>query len=340
MERSHLSRDEMLRAIGMLEAGMRQIDVANAIGTSQSVISRLFARYRETGAISERHPGRHRITTRNQDRFLQMTARRIPTVTAPELQRQLQQAHGIALSSRTVINRLHEANLRSRRPLRVQPLRRGNRGARLIWAQEHVLWNNFQWASVLFTDESRFGIHPDSRRVRIWRQPGNENRLQHVQEVHSFRGGTIMVWGGISFGGRTDLVLIENFLNAVSYRNQILQPIVLPYAAAVGENFILMHDNARCHVAATVSEFLNESGIDVLPWPAQSPDLNPIEQAWDMLQRGVLRGGNNFQNREQLFAVLQESWRLIPQQDLNNLILSMQRRCRAVVNSRGGHTNY
>jgi len=340
MPRRHLTTEERCRAIGMLEAGMHQVDVAESVGTTQCVISRLFARYRETGLVSERHPGPRRITTEMQDRFLYLSARRSPTRTAPELKSRLQQIHGIQVTSRTVISRLHEAGLKSRRPLRCQPLTRGNRVIRLTWAEEHVLWNNFQWTPVLFTDESRFGLYPDSRRVRVWRRPGNVERINNVQEVHSYKGGTVMVWGGICIGGRTDLIRVDHFLNAHRYVEEILQPVVLPYRAAVGDNFVLMHDNARPHTARTVQTFLEENAVEVLPWPAQSPDLNPIEHAWDMLQRRVLREDGHFENHDELFAGLQEAWRAIPQADLDHLIQSMQRRCRAVINSRGGHTTY
>lgn len=340
MERRHLTREEMIRAVGLLDGGMTQTQVAVEMGTTQSVISRLYARYREEGDVRERHRGRDRITTPVQDRFLQLNARRRPTVTAPELQIMLQQVHNAEVSADTVRRRLHENNLRSRRPLRVQPLSWGNRGLRLLWAQEHSLWQNENWARVLFSDESRFGIYPDSRRVRVWREPNNANRLRNVQEVHSFRGGTVMVWGGISIGGRTDLILLENFLTGRSYVDQILAPVVVPYAAAIGPNFVYMHDNARPHTSRIATEFLENSNIDVLPWPAQSPDLNPIEHMWDMLGRRLLRMERPRENRRILFLTLREAWNEIPQQDIDNLILSMPRRCREVVTSRGGHTNY
>lgn len=70
MERRHLSREEMLRAVGMLEGGAIQRAVADNLGTSQSVISRLWSRYRVTGEVAERHPGGNRVTTDRQDRFL------------------------------------------------------------------------------------------------------------------------------------------------------------------------------------------------------------------------------------------------------------------------------
>lgn len=340
MPRRHLTRDQMLRAVGMLEVNQRQMDVARALETTQNVISRLWRRYRLTGRVDERHRGRGRATTAVQDRYLQLSALRATTSTALQLRNRLQNAHRVTVSTRTVIRRLHETNLRSRRPLRCQPLTRGNRAARLAWARAHRNWGNLEWGRVLFTDESRFGIHPDSRRVRVWRRPGDINRLRNVQEVHSFRGGTIMVWAGIAIDRRTPLVLVEGNLTAVAYRDVILQDFVVPYAAAAGENFVLQQDNARPHTARVVIEFLADHEIAVLPWPAQSPDMNPIEHAWDMLQRRVLRDGAEFHDRHQLFAALQRAWEDIPQEDFDNLILSMPRRCRALTTSQGGHTLY
>lgn len=108
----------------------------------------------------------------------------------------------------------------------------------------------------------------------------------------------------------------------------------------MGPNFLYMHDNARPHTARIAMDFLEDNNIDVLPWPPQSPDLNPIEHVWDMLQRRVLRMGIPRDNRRNLFLALQNAWNEIPQPDIDNLFLSMPRRYQAVVNNRGGHTTY
>ncbi|KAG5872973.1 hypothetical protein JTB14_029196 [Gonioctena quinquepunctata] len=126
----------------------------------------------------------------------------------------------------------------------------------------------------------------DSRRTRVWIR--NVECLRHVQEIHTYRGGTIMVWDGIIIGGRSDLVSPNGSLTGEQYVNGIRQPIVPILAGAVGENFRLMHDNARPHI--TVTNWLDNGGIEILPWPAQSPGLNPIEH---MAQRGITsRMGN------------------------------------------------
>jgi transposase len=62
---------------------------------------------------------------------------------------------------------------------------------------------------------------------------------------------------------------------------------VVPVAPLIGNNFILMDDNARPHIARVVNEFLDEVGINRIEWPPRSPDLNPIEHVWDMIGKKV-----------------------------------------------------
>lgn len=341
MSRRHLTREEMIRAVGMLEAGLPQREVAAALNSHASVICRLWVRYRLTGDVAERHRGRYRVTTERQDRFLQNVARRQPTITARQLVEDLQSQHQVAISDQTARRRLHEANLRARRPLRVPALRHGNRGRRLLWAREHLQWTVDQWAHVLFSDESRFGFHPDSRRVRVWRIPGRQSRLQNPQEVHPYQGGTIMVWAGIRLGGRTDLVLIRGNLNAERYCEQVVQSVVIPHRQNLGADFIFMQDNARPHTASQVMDVFREYNIEVLEWPAQSADLNPIEHAWDLLKRRAFRNlPQNLNTADELFSHLSREWSLLPQETIDSLIISMPRRCQAVVNALGGPTNY
>ena len=97
-----------------------------------------------------------------------------------------------------------------------------------------------------------------------------------------------MVWGGISLEGRATLhVLARGILTAIRYRDEILRPIMRPYAGAVGPGFLVMHDNDRPHVAEVFQQFLHDEGIDAMDWAAHSPDLNPIEHIWDIMSRSI-----------------------------------------------------
>ncbi|GFW62322.1 transposable element Tcb2 transposase [Trichonephila clavipes] len=96
------------------------------------------------------------------------------------------------------------------------------------------------------------------------------------------------VYGGISIDGRTDLYIIRDRpLTACRYRDEILRHIIVPYAAAIGDDFILIDDNCRPYRASLVEDFLFEEGIVRMEWPACFLDKNPIEHVWDALGRRV-----------------------------------------------------
>ncbi|GFV92107.1 transposable element Tcb1 transposase [Trichonephila clavipes] len=132
--------------------------------------------------------------------------------------------------------------------------------------------------NVMFTDESRFALGSDDKRIKIWRKQGTCNPPQNITEHHAFRGGSIMVGAGISLGYRTDLHIFKQVsVTAVRYRDEVLEPIERLHTATVGPTFVLMGDNARPHRADIVDEYLESEGIARLAWTAYSPDLNPIE---------------------------------------------------------------
>ena len=93
-----------------------------------------------------------------------------------------------------------------------------------------------------------------------------------------------MVWGGIMGRRKTNLIVVQGNLNAQGYIKQILQPGAVPFLQRHGPA-ILMNDNARPHVARICRQSLNRNNVNILPWPAVSPDMNPIEHIWDDLGR-------------------------------------------------------
>ena len=116
--RRHLSQDEMYMGIGMLHSGLSQRHVANVLGVSQSVVSRMWNRFITTGNVR----GRERSTNEVQDQFLVVQARRHRFDNATTLRRDFRNATGVRISTQTIRNWLHDAGLRSRRPAIRVPL--------------------------------------------------------------------------------------------------------------------------------------------------------------------------------------------------------------------------
>ena len=161
--------------------------------------------------------------------------------------------------------------------------------------------------------------------------PNERFALVCVAEHDRFGGGSVMVWPGISAQGKTDLHVIDNgTLTALRYVNEIVDVYVRPYAGAEGENFILMDDNACAHRARITDQYLEQATIVRMEWPARSPDLNPIEHAWDMLQIAVSARPVQAASVQELRQALLEEWDQIPQYNIKRFISSMRRCCQAV----------
>ena len=201
-------------------------------------------------------------------------------------------------------------------------------------------WQLGHWRHGIFTDESRYILDRQDGRQRVRRLRGENLRDDCVRETTQGGGGSVMVWAGIHYGGKTPLTVPEGNVNAVVYRD-ILETQCLPYARRVyGNNFQLQDDNARPHRALLVREFLDAEDVQQMPWPACSPDMNPIEHAWDALGRAI--NGRNIipQTLQQLAQALTEEWDALPQESINNLVDSMTRHVDALIRVRGGHTRY
>ncbi|GFU94612.1 transposable element Tcb2 transposase [Trichonephila clavipes] len=329
-----------LNQIFFLDA-VNKADAARRLNVSRSVVQRLWDQYQSEDSVSRRSvPGRPRATTPAEDCFLALSARR-RTTTVPQLVADHFQASGRRISATTVRNRLHNAGLYARRPVVCVPLNGRQRRNRLCWAREHVSWTQQQWASVLFTDESIFTMESDSGRLLIWREHRTRYHQSNTVERHSYRGGGILVWAGISLGGHTDLhVFHGGTVTGLRYRDEILDPYISPYAAAIGNDFIQMDDNARPHRARIVEEYLEDHGLERMEWPAQSSDLNPIEHLWDYLGREVAALNPPPRSLHELKQGLLCVWSSLPIPVSDNLINSIGNRCRQCIQVRGGHIPY
>ncbi|UYV68433.1 hypothetical protein LAZ67_5004299, partial [Cordylochernes scorpioides] len=335
--RKILADDLKWRAVGRMEAGQSQVEVAKWLNVNKSVVRKIWKQFIETGTIKRKEGSGRKIKTAiSEDRYLVVTAKRHREMTAIQLSNELSSATGTIISRQTVYRRLHEGALYARRPMVCIPLTSAHRRARLNWCLEHRAWTHDQWANVLFSDESRFSLNIDSQRVFIWREPGTRYHPSNIREIDSFRGGSLLVWAGISSSRRTPLHIFSGgTLTAQRYRDEILEPYLRPYRDQIGHNLILMDDNARPHRARLVNEYLQSENIRRMDWPARSPDLNPIEHVWDALGRRIGARHPSPRTLVELRTALLEEWGLLPLDLLQSLVNSMRARCETLIAVRG-----
>ncbi|GFX69373.1 transposable element Tcb1 transposase [Trichonephila clavipes] len=177
-------------------------------------------------------------------------------------------------------------------------------------------------------NESRFSLSSDSHRILIWRERRSHNHPSNIIERDRYGGRGVLVWVGIMLGSRTDLHIIDaGSVNGTRYCNEILLPYVRLFRGAMGLQFLLMDDNAPCYRTVAAEQLLESEDIERMDWPARSPDLTPIENVWEFLGRRLAARTLPPVTIRELRLARQDEWAAMPQQLIDNLILSMGRRC-------------
>ena len=101
-----------------------------------------------------------------------------------------------------------------------------------------------------------------------------------------------------------------------------------------------MQDNAPIHVSRSTKAWLRRKNIPLLDWPANSPDLNPMENLWGILVRRIYAENKQYQSVGELKMAIVAAWQSVEQEVIDNLVLSMDNRIFQVINRNGGPIDY
>ncbi|KAL4500753.1 hypothetical protein ABPG72_019987 [Tetrahymena utriculariae] len=175
-----------------------------------------------------------------------------------------------------------------------------NKQKRTEQALDKADWTNNDYQKVQFTDESQLKC-TKSGTMWIRKKEGDQFTPKMVTYKKQFEN-KIMIWGMINYYyGGVALCRIDEKLNAQNYINQILDVHVKDNVHLKKRGFFFQQDNAPCHSAKTVSNWLESHKIKVLKWPAQSPGLSPIEQVWSFLKDELWKSNKDLDSQDDLF---------------------------------------
>ena len=240
---------------------------------------------------------------------------------------------GHPLSLKTILTSRDKLGWTFRGSAYCQLIRHANKVKRLGWARDHSAEaENKRFEDVLWTDESSIMLECHRRfccrKIGVPAKP--KPRAKHPCKVH--------VWAGISCQGKTPIVIFDGIMNATGFI-QVLEAGLVPYLNQVNPHPRFMQDNDPKHTSRRVGMWLEDKSINWWKTPAESPDLNPIENMWHELKE-YIRRVTKPTTKQQLIDGILEFWETVDIAKCKKYIHHLKKVVPKVIEMDGGPTGY
>lgn len=327
------------KIIGLREEGFTIREIATKTKIPKSTVGDFIKNYSTRNTfLRPRTNGRKKSLNNTDLKILEDKVKENPKLSAPKLTAILKEKTNKIVNPKTVKNGLKELGYKARVACKKPLLSKKNILARLSLTKEWLFYTDEYWKSVIWSDESKFNIFQSDGRCYVFRKENSRYENKNLSPTIKFGGGNVMVWGCFSFYGVGKLVFIEDKMDKLQYLHILVNNLFTSAEIFNLENFTFQQDNDPKHTAGIVKEWFIRNNIQTLKWPAQSPDLNPIEHLWAYVQNKIR--DKNIKNKNQLKEEIMNAWNGIPKEICEKYVLSMRNRILAVQKAKGGHIPY
>lgn len=214
-----------------------------------------------------------------------------------------------------------------------------NRQKRIEFAKNNLEKGPEFWSKILWSDETMIRSNPKHQKLFYKLHSSIPAKNRPINPKSQNEGPTAMFWGFFFSGGVGPLVPVNGIINGEKYKS-ILENNLIPFLNEIGQDFVFMQDNAKIHTCQLVSRFLLEKNVQVLKWPPQSPDLNPIENLWHILKQKRTQKFGIPSSRSELIDQTVQIWSEFGPVICQNLCNSMEKRLKEVLKNKGGPIDY
>lgn len=338
-----ISQDKLLSVKNQLRNGKSSREVASSLSIGKSTVNKIRESLKIQGPSKK--AGRPKKVTERERREIIVQIKNGHAKSAAAAARDLKEEYGTSISADTARRILKEDGLKSYSKMKKPNLSAAHRRNRLKWAERHANWTVEDWKRVIWSDETKINRFGSDSNHRVWKYPGEGIKNHHVHKTVKFGGGSIMIWGCMSWAGPGKIFQVQGRMNGEDYCN-ILQENLLPTMDALSiipglpskEEIIFQQDNDPKHTSKKAKTWFKDRKINLIDWPSQSPDLNPIEHLWTTLKSELYSENQPAKGVFELWQRTQQAWSKISKEDVQKLIQSMPNRCARVIASKGGYT--
>lgn len=250
-----------------------------------------------------------------------------PSITAAEIQSIFKNKFFLNISTSTTSVILNSNKFFYGSPIKVQELKDYQILERYNFCKENLKLNDTFFENILFSDECKFSNNPDS--IRIYRKKGNYGS----QFCASFAKFPIscLAWGCIGLNFKLDLFFFFDItVNSDVYIKMLKNSKFFENAQFRFKNtdFFFQQDGAKCHFKEEVLNFIFKRCNLLCGWPANSPDLSPIEMMWSIIKNKISKYPNDQKpnTKVDLINCVKREWNAIDMSIVNNLVLSFKNR--------------
>ena len=297
--RAKLTINKKIEIKALLDYGISQHRGATALSISKKCVYNVSKKLKNNLPLSNTSgQGRERASTAVEDRNLLRLCKKDRTKSSEILSSELKLSNSKHSPARICHCRLPTMSYKSYRAKK-KPLRTpAHKKQRLLFVSEHQCWCR-EWNNITWSDEAHFEVFNTKhctfvrRRRSEYDQPFN---FPPKVQGGGGGGGCVSVWGCIADGARCSLVIYSGKLNEGTYvkvNEEVLPLFIENTFDSSNPNWMFMHDCAPSHRSKYTLKWFENKGIEIIKWPAVSPDFNPIENLWDLIDKKIEKNRAN-----------------------------------------------
>ena len=262
--------------------------------------------------------------------------------TAVEATKDLKDNLGVDVTPNRVREILNERGLKGIIKKKKPLLTLKHRKSRMEFVNKYEHWTEDDWMRVIWSDETKINLFGSNGIKWGWKKDNMSLDPRILSQTIKHGGGNLMVWGCMTWDGVGFISRIEGCLDSVLYVDILNEciPMTMNYYDISEDKMIFQQDNDPKHTSKRAMKYFDEKNINLLFWPPQSPDLNPIEHLWGHLKREISKYSEPPKGCNMLWERAAAVFNAIPKEVCQNLIRSMPARIQAVKKAKGGHTKY